>query len=83
MYRRLFLNIGNEVVHHHCPQWGIGIVVEAQTSVLSGGTCLVRIAFRDGVERRFMNDLDDYNCCYYAGIRFSDQEPYSKRARRA
>jgi hypothetical protein len=24
------------------------------------------------VERSFINDLDNYNCCYYAGIRLQE-----------
>ena len=39
------------------------------TSVLIGGTCLVRILFEDGQQRTFNNDLDNEQCCYYFGIR--------------
>jgi hypothetical protein len=39
---------------------------------MSGGFCMVRVMFEDGVERSFINDLDDYSCCYYAGVRLSD-----------
>lgn len=60
------------MVHQRYPQWGIGRVVEERTSTLSGGVCMVRVVFRDGVERSFINDLDNYNCCYYAGIRLQD-----------
>jgi hypothetical protein len=54
----------------------MGVVVEERTSMLSGGICIVRISFRDGVERSFINDMDNYNCCYYAGVRlYQDHSP--------
>jgi hypothetical protein len=37
--------------------------------MLSGGFCLVRILFDDGVERSFINDLENQACCYYTGIK--------------
>ena len=81
MQQRLFLKIGDWVVHRHYPRWGVGVVVEARTSNLSGGICLVRISFRDGVERCFMNNMDNYNCCYYAGIRLFEGSSAAKKAR--
>jgi len=67
--RRLFLKIGDQVVHPKYPQWGVGVVVEEKTSNLSGGISMVRVSFHDGMERCFMNDLNNLNCCYYAGVR--------------
>jgi hypothetical protein len=43
--------------------------VEESHSTLDGGFCLVRVLFEDGVERSFINDLDNECCCYYAGLR--------------
>ena len=80
MQQRLFLRTGDQVVHRNFPQWGMGMVVEERTSTLSGGVCIVRISFRDGVERSFINDLDNYNCCYYAGVRLCESPPPSKRS---
>lgn len=82
MQQRLFLKTGDQVVHRNYPRWGIGVVVEERTSVLAGGICMVRISFRDGVERCFINALDDYNCCYYAGIRLLENATLSGRAGR-
>ncbi len=68
-YRRIYLKLGDHVIHNRYPEWGMGVVVEEKASIMSGGTCIVRIAFRDGKERSFINDLNDHNCCYYAGVR--------------
>lgn len=43
--------------------------MEESHSTLDGGFCFVRILFDDGVERSFINDLDNECCCYYAGLR--------------
>jgi hypothetical protein len=51
------------------PEWGKGTVIEEKHSVLTGGLCFVRIAFQDGMERSFINDLDNEGCCYYFGLR--------------
>ena len=66
---RLYLRLGDKVVHMNYGEWGGGVVVEEMTSVLIGGTCLVRILFEDGQQRTFNNDLDSEICCYYFGIR--------------
>lgn len=79
MGRRLFLRLGDAVIHLRYPTWGRGVVVEERSSVLSGGTCIIRVAFGDGVERSFINDLDDYNCCYYAGVRLDEDEADVRR----
>jgi len=67
--QRLYLKLGDEVIHHRFPEWGKGVVVEERSSLMSGGICIVRIIFRDGKERSFINDLNDQNCCYYSGVR--------------
>jgi hypothetical protein len=67
--KRLYLRLGDKVVHRDYGQWGEGVVVEEMTSRLDGGTCLVRIDFRDGRQRTFNNDLDNNTCCYYFGLR--------------
>jgi hypothetical protein len=69
--KRLFLRLGDRVLHLRYEHWGQGIVVEELTSTLEGGTALVRIDFEDGQRRTFHNDLDHELCCYYFGIRKS------------
>ena len=71
MGKRLYLKVGDQVNHLHYSSWGTGEVVEERHSHLSGGFCLVRILFKDGKERSFNNDLNNTNCCYYAGIRLT------------
>ena len=78
MHQQLYLSIGDQVFHNRFPQWGIGTVIEALTSVLSGGSCFVRVSFYDGVERCFFNNLGDHNCCYYAGVRLFEAAPRKK-----
>jgi len=68
---RIFLRVGDEVNHRRYPQWGTGVVVEERVSTLTGGLCLARVMFTDGQERSFINNLDDENCCYYAGLRIT------------
>jgi len=67
--RRLYLRLGDSVFHADHDEWGEGNVVEEMTSVLEGGTCLVRVMFGDGRQRTFHNDLDSELCCYFFGIR--------------
>lgn len=67
--KRLYLRVGDEVNHLRYDEWGIGVVMEAMTSSVPGGTCLVRIRFQDGQLRCFNNDLDNESCCYYFGVR--------------
>jgi hypothetical protein len=69
MRQRLYLKLGDRVKHRKFSGWGEGKVVEEKHSSLSGGFCMVRILFDDGVERSFINDLDHQHCCYYFGIR--------------
>ncbi len=69
MRQRLYLKLGDRVQHLRYYAWGIGVVVEESHSVLDGGFCLVRVIFDDGIERSFINDLDNECCCYYAGLR--------------
>lgn len=83
---RLYLRLGDKVIHLRYGEWGEGAVVEEMTSVLVGGTCLVRILFEDGQQRTFNNDLDNDICCYYFGIRrqshslLGEERQRSKRA---
>jgi hypothetical protein len=67
--RRIYLRLGDKVAHRLYREWGEGTVVEEMTSVVPGGTCLVRILFADGRQRTFSNDLDNEACCYYFGVR--------------
>jgi len=66
---RLYLHLGDRVTHLDHEEWGEGAVVEEMTSILEGGTCLVRVLFADGRQRTFHNDLDNELCCYFFGIR--------------
>lgn len=68
MKPRLYLKLGDSVKHIHYKSWGNGKVVEEKHSTLPGGICIVRIMFSDGIERSFINDLDNESCCYYAGL---------------
>lgn len=69
MRPRLYLKVGDRVEHRKFTVWGVGEVIEEKHSILSGGFCLVRVVFDDGVERSFINDLDNHCCCYYSGLR--------------
>lgn len=71
--KRLYLRLGDKVVHASYEEWGEGVVVEEMTSSVPGGTCLVRILFNDGRQRTFNNDLDNESCCYRFGVRRSWQ----------
>jgi hypothetical protein len=66
---RLYLRLGDRVSHLEHEEWGEGAVVEEMTSVLEGGTCLVRVTFADGRQRTFHNDLENELCCYFFGVR--------------
>jgi len=68
MEKRLYLRIGDRVMHKRYCSWGYGDVIEERHSELPGGFCFVRILFDDGNERSFINDLDNELCCYYTGI---------------
>src|SRR5256885_5954536 len=67
--KRLFLRLGDRVHHVSYEVWGLGVVVEVMTSIVPGGTCLVRILFEDGQQRTFNNDMDSELCCCYLGLR--------------
>lgn len=67
--KRLYLRLGDRVTHLVHEEWGEGAVVEERTSVVPGGTCLVRLLFEDGRQRTFNNDLDNEQCCYFFGLR--------------
>lgn len=67
--KRIYLRLGDKVIHRSYEEWGEGSVVEEMTSSVPGGTCLVRIMFEDGRQRTFNNDLENELCCYFFGIR--------------
>jgi hypothetical protein len=67
--KRLFLRLGDRVQHANYEGWGLGAVVEVMTSIVPGGTCLVRVLFEDGRQRTFNNDLDSDMCCARFGVR--------------
>ncbi|MBI5205815.1 MAG: DUF3553 domain-containing protein [Nitrospirae bacterium] len=69
MKPRIYLKVGDRVKHLRYNVWGCGKVVEEKHSCLEGGFCLVRVLFDDGIERSFINDMDNEACCYYAGVR--------------
>ncbi len=69
MHKKLYLRVGDRVKHLRYGCWGEGEVVEERHSILLGGFCLVKIAFEDGENRSFINDMDNECCCFYSGIR--------------
>lgn len=69
MKQRLYLRVGDKVRHLKYFSWGTGEVIEEKHSDLPGGFCFVKIAFQDGDERSFINDMDNELCCYYTGVR--------------
>lgn len=73
MRPRLYLRAGDTVRHLYYSGWGNGEVIEEKHSDLPGGLCLVRVLFEDGIERAFINDLNNHCCCFYAGLRLSGQ----------
>jgi hypothetical protein len=81
--KRLYLRLGDKVIHANYSQWGEGVVVEVMTSVLVGGTCLVRVLFEDGQQRTFNNDLDSEICCYYFGVRRAQHPLFNVQGRRS
>jgi hypothetical protein len=69
MRPRLYLKMGDRVSHRRYFYWGVGEVVEEKHSTIDGGFCMVKVAFEDGKERFFINDLENHCCCYYSGLR--------------
>ena len=67
--RRLYLSVGEEVVHLRHPEWGVGQVVEEMNSTVPGGSSWIRVEFRLAGLKTFNNNIDDLWCCYYAGLR--------------
>lgn len=67
--KRIYLRLGDKVIHRSYEEWGEGSVVEEMTSSVPGGTCLVRIMFEDGRQRTFNNDMENELCCYFFGVR--------------
>ncbi len=67
--RRIYLKMGDKVVHLRYPHWGTGEVVEERNSLVLGGNSYVKIVFKDGLVRVFDNNFANAWCCYYAGIR--------------
>ena len=67
--QRIYLRLGDRVLHRSHEEWGEGVVVEEMTSSVPGGTCLVRIQFEDGRQRTFNNDMENDLCCYFFGVR--------------
>lgn len=78
--KRIYVRLGDRVIHRDHDEWGEGVVVEEMTSSIPGGTCLVRILFEDGRKRTFNNDMDNDLCCYYFGVRRRRQPIFDSRA---
>jgi len=79
--KRIYLRLGDRVTHLWHEEWGEGAVVEERTSIVPGGTCLVRLLFEDGRQRTFNNDLDHEQCCYFFGVRrIQSFDPFEARA---
>ena len=43
--RRLYLKVGDQVIHRRFPQWGYGVVDEERNSQVLGGSSYVKITF--------------------------------------
>ncbi|MBI5587338.1 MAG: DUF3553 domain-containing protein [Deltaproteobacteria bacterium] len=67
--RKLYLSVGEQVVHLERPQWGVGKVVEEMNSIIPGGISMVRIEFRNAGLKTFDNNMESLYCCYHAGVR--------------
>ena len=67
--RKLYLAVGEEVVHTAHPEWGIGRVIEEMNSVVPGGASLIRVEFANAGVRTFNNCIESVHCCIYAGLR--------------
>lgn len=82
--KRIYLRLGDRVTHLRYEEWGEGAVVEERTSIVPGGTCLVRLLWEDGQQRTFNNDLDHEQCCYFFGVRkIQSLDPFEARETRA
>lgn len=68
MIRKLYLSVGEDVVHLRHPEWGAGKVVEELNSTIPGGMSMVKIIFKHAGQKTFDNDLDSLCCCRHAGI---------------
>jgi hypothetical protein len=69
MEKRLYLRLGDRVVHVDHEEGGPGAGVEEMTSTLEGGTCHERVLFAVGTKRTFHNDKDHEMCCHRFGVR--------------
>ncbi|MFP6627076.1 MAG: hypothetical protein VCA74_08500 [Deltaproteobacteria bacterium] len=78
---RIYLRLGDRVYHLDRAEWGGGAVVEEMTSVVPGGTCLIRVLFDDGVQRTFDNDLDSNMCCCFMGLKREYEFDWDRVAR--
>lgn len=67
--RKLYLSVGEAVIHLRHPEWGAGKVVEEMNSIIPGGISMIRVVFRYGGQRIFDNNLESLCCCYHAGVR--------------
>ena len=67
--RKLYLSVGEVVVHLRHHEWGQGRVVEEMNSIIPGGISIIRIEFRYAGRRAFDNNLESLMCCYHAGVR--------------
>ena len=70
--RKLYLSVGEKVVHLRHPEWGVGRVVEEMNSTIAGGFSMVRIDFNNCGEKTFDNNMESLCCCYHAGVRRVD-----------
>ncbi|MCJ7640330.1 MAG: hypothetical protein MUO29_00395 [Desulfobacterales bacterium] len=66
--KHTYLRVGDRVYHRDFKSWGCGVVIEAWTSEVPGGSCFARIQFQDGKRRVFDNNYDSSCCCCYTGI---------------
>ncbi|MFQ5737147.1 MAG: DUF3553 domain-containing protein [Thermodesulfobacteriota bacterium] len=67
--RKLYLSVGEAVIHLRHPEWGEGRVAEEMNSTVPGGLSMVRIDFEHAGQRTFDNNIESLWCCYHAGVR--------------
>ncbi len=77
--RKLFLSVGEVVIHLRHPEWGTGHVIEEMNSTIPGGISMVRIDFRYAGLKTFDNNMESLWCCYHAGVRLVERPTDSKK----
>ncbi len=67
--RKLYLGVGEDVVHLRHPEWGKGTVIEEMNSNVPGGISMIKVEFENAGSKTFDNNIESLTCCYHAGVR--------------